>query len=277
MKRVAQESLDQEVPNKVAKSMFNVFAIVYGPITGLFDTWEDVTRVNGHKKGSVYKRFGRRSEAEDWFDASLCLPRYGPNVKEIHVSAVCYDYTQDKDFYAAVAIYFGNNDVRNISLPARVFNTHIDKELCAAIFKKALDMITETPVRIVCDSYSIVYGLNYGLWNWPKRDISAPPTEELRDLQKMVIQRNIEVAWSDGSRTSNMARRAARACCGDQHDRTVETFEKKEKVIRKQQTIDQCVAWILCGKRMGLYKDIRNKIAKIIFKRNYGINEIILF
>lgn len=218
MKRVAEEGgPDQEVSN-------SVFAIVYGPVTGLFDTWEDIKKVNGHKKGAVYKKFFRRSEAEDWFDASLCLPRYGPKVWEIHISAVCYDYTQDKDFYAAVAIYFGLNDVRNICLPANKVAS-IDK-LHTAICKKALDMCTENPVRIVCDSYSIVYGLNYGLWGWPKRDISGPPTEELLELQKEVMRRNIQVVWSDNTKTQNVARDLAMHCCGEQHYKNIKTFKQ---------------------------------------------------
>jgi hypothetical protein len=48
-----------------------------------------------------------------------------------------------------VAVFFDDKDVRNICLPAN-WSINADN-LCAAIFKKVLDMITETPVRIVCD------------------------------------------------------------------------------------------------------------------------------
>lgn len=242
-----------------------VFVTVVGPHPGIYETWDDVKRNNGHRSGSVTRQFTKRAEAQAWYNAAQSLPAYGACL-EVHVSSRAYDVTQERDFYAAVAIWFGPEDPRNFCTQARWATFENQPRLDIAIMQRALELIpvdSFLPVRIVCDSKHIVYGCNYGLWKWPKtRELGEPNAFEIA-IRDTIKQRSIELVWKD---SANMARKQAEAMCMAQYQGKCMTFERKYALTK-------CIVWLGCIRRLWgrsfLCRDLRKIIGKRIYRQAY--------
>lgn len=129
--------------------------------TGLFGTYEEVQNASAHVKGGVYVKFNKKREAREWFNASLQLPRLDLFATEVHISARQYDVSQKRDYYAAVAIYFGPGDPRNFCLQANPCFSH--QNLHLLLFEKMLSMLHTFPVRIISDCKNFVYGIGQNM------------------------------------------------------------------------------------------------------------------
>lgn len=235
-----------------------VYVIVYGPGLGFYKTFDDLKKARGHVKGSVYKRFARADEAITWFESALALPSL-PYAPRVELSVRCYDVTQERDTYAAVSIYYGHGDERNITAQA---NTKTDTlDMYFVLLTRILDNTPEFPIRITCDSYHIVYGINYGLWNWPKHDFCSPPTLGFMNLRDRIKGNGIELIWSD----TTTARKLVESNCEMQYSNEIPSFY----TLWKKACYKQCITWLMCARRLNINKDISKVIGLYLLHQLY--------
>lgn len=218
-----------------ANTRGSVYAVVRGPVMiGLFNDWTAMLKIKADRvaSGAVYAKFDNHAAASAWFEAAQRLPVYGPSARvlEVHVSGRYYDVTQDRDYEGAVAVYFGRGDRRNLRMQAGY------GPLDTTVLRKALDILAAThpvgAVRIISDCYELVYGINYGLWTWPKRTICEPRDAIAKTLRDDVRARGIELVWS---KDRNYARVLATSECESQCYRSKPDFRtvynRKKRVL----------------------------------------------
>ena len=170
----------------------NVFVVLEGVNHGLYTNFEDVKRIDGHKKGHLYKKFARSADAVNWYRSATDLPRYSNPNAIVYLSGCCYDVTQDKDVFAAVCCM--SNRITSFCKPANwLFNSNT---LSYALLEKVLLSIPTDlqKVRLVIDCPQLAFGIKYGLWAYPKMDIMSPPTEQASKLYQRIQQQKMEVA-----------------------------------------------------------------------------------
>lgn len=249
------------------------FVVVEGPKTGIFEAFDDFTA-----SLSVYKQFNNRDAAVDWFERALqCPSLHDPAALEIHTSGRNYDVSQDKDHYAAVAVYFRFDAMRSFCVSA-----NRDAEYASVLdfvaFLKALEIAPPTvPLRIVTDSKRIAYGINYGLREWPKHDLNANTQPVLWER----IEANLALRREEGQvvavtfrREANRAFKQATDCCHQQMNSGARWISPHVRILRSQ-----CDAWSLCALRLGkLPRDLRRMIARYVWRgTDYRTNRKICF
>lgn len=237
------------------------FVVVEGPQTGIFEAYDDFTA-----SLSIYKQFNNCNAALAWFERALQRPSlFNPAALEIHTSGRNYDVSQDKDHYAAVAVYFGRGDARNLCLSA---NRDADyaRVLDFMAFLKALELAPlNVPLRIITDSKRIAYGINYGLREWPKHDLNAntqPVLWERIEANLALRSEERQVVAVDFQRDKNRAFQQATDCCREQMNSGSRWMPPWVRILRTQ-----CDAWSLCAIRMGkLPRDLRRLIARFVWR-----------
>ena len=241
--------------------MDQYFVVVKGPVTGIFASYDEFSKV-----GTVYKKFFKRQKAEAlaWYERSLTLPKIDKNISSltIHTSGRHYDVSQDKDWYAAVAVVFKNDDLNQSFCLSANRNCEQSHELDFVAFIKALEIArTDIPLRMYTDSKRIAFGINYGLKEWPKHDFNAntKPVLWTRIESLMAYRADLgQVISVEYEQKANIAYFQATQLCTNQcHDRSLDPI--------KRITRNQCIMWILCAKKLGILRDIRIFIAKLVW------------
>lgn len=277
MKRVPQEIVPvdflEEIDRIEKRAKYNVqtmetfarrkyFVVVEGPETGIFPAYNSIWKWDGW----VYKQFRNKNDACEWFDRSLRLPSLRDiSACEIHTSGRCSDVTQDKDWYAAVAVYFGPDDKRTFCKQANT-NSYHTEWLPFAAFVDALNVAPiDQPLRIFTDSKRIAYGLNYGLKTWSKHDLDFTfsssiwwqKINELLTHRREEMQQVIAIAYK--KEKTNIAFEMVERCCGLQNRGEIPNFTS---VFIQE----QCRTWMLCAKRITrLNIDVIRKIARLLW------------
>ena len=242
----------------------NLFVVPEGPNHGFYKNFEDIKRFGGHKKGYIYKNFARSADAVQWYRHATNLPRYtNPNMV-IYLSAACYDVIAYMEFFASVCCMSSNMG----SFCKQANPTKDSMTLSFALLRHVLQTIPPhlEKVQLVIDCPRLAYGLKYGLWAYPKKDILSPPNKESEEMYQRIQQQKIEVAHCI---QGNPARKLVEKMCSDQYHNVVLPFYKS--VIR-----DRRLAWIQCGLRLRLPKDLIRLIAQYM-QRQSCINDAPLF
>lgn len=267
MKRVAsfpptEEKQESKIPyidnnNNNNNNFPHIYVVVVEGIKkGFFGSLEDFKNEKAVAFDSIVNYFTSKNEALKWYNRSLCHPVYEIDaVQQIYLAV----HKSDDEGFAAVGAYFGANDPRNFCVQAKCTDSNL---LNVSLFKKVLSLIGEFPIQIICNSKWFVYGVKYGLWDWPKNtDIyDDAPTIELENICNLIKELGIELKVSKYD-IENITKRVVDNNIQNQRRGIIPSF----KGIQKIYLINQCAMWILCAKRMSMCKDIRQKIAKLVF------------
>lgn len=243
-----------------------VFVIVRGKVTGLFKTYKEVTDLGGNDRFSVFKKFNTRSSALSWYNAIIARPIvYRKNAIVIEIAFRHYDVSQERDYGCAVSMYFSDHDKRNFTKPV---NEHFllctKANMDGLLFIEALKHI---PIGreggILTNCKRLAYGINYGLWNWPKHDIvSPPPPGVFLECYKACMDRKIAVDWGEKKAYDSCT---SKCVALSEH----KTSFKKEK---RREAKKEALVWMLCAKRLGIIKDIARLIAQKIRTRSHKLD-----
>ncbi len=141
------------------------YAVAKGNKTGIFTTWvECKNAVNGYKYAK-YRKFNTHEEAQQFLNEN--------NVSEMKDNVDYYVYTDGSchsngklNSTAGIGIYFGINDIRNVSRKLEGKQTNNTAELTAIIDTYKIieqDIIANKNITIVSDSrYAILCATSYG-------------------------------------------------------------------------------------------------------------------
>lgn len=236
----------------------DVFVIVRGKTTGLFKTYQEVVALGGNDRFSVYKKFSSKRDALAWYNASIARPSvYVRNAFVIEIAYRDYDVTQDKDYACAVSMFFKANDKRNFSKPVnpwRLMKTQMDID--CLLFLEALK---HNPTGIITNSKRLAYGINCGLWNWPKHTIVSPPTALFKQCYDLCLEYCVAVDWGEKTAFEQCTSMCVAISCNNVN------FEK----AKKREASKEAFIWMLCAKRLGIIKDIARLIGRMIQTRNF--------
>jgi ribonuclease HI len=170
------------------------YAVAKGKKKGIYTNWNDCKiQVNGFNN-AIYKKFKTREEAETFINSKLSLNSnllsknklVSKNVSNIssenyvesqlqnynftpnyfvYTDGSCYN-NGNKDAKAGIGIFFGINDIRNVSKPIYGKKTNNTAELSAILNTYKIiekDIIIGKNIAIVSDSkYAINCATNYG-------------------------------------------------------------------------------------------------------------------
>lgn len=145
------------------------YAVAAGKNVGIFENWNDCKQSVSGFRGAIYKKFDSKSEAETFIQINQ-TPETIPNM-----------ITDEPDYYvytdgacsnngkasacAGIGIFFGKDDVRNVSHKVVGKQTNNTAELTAIIETYPLiypDLIAGKKIAIVSDSeYAIKCATSY--------------------------------------------------------------------------------------------------------------------
>ena len=151
------------------------YAVAKGHQTGIFNNWNDCKINTDGYKGKLFKKFNTKEEAEK-FILEPPQSKIKKNVLEIENStfeADYYVYTNSsclnngkKNAVAGFGIYFGENDIRNISQKVIGKQSNNTGELGAILHLYDIienDILSGKKIGIVSDSeYAIMCATTYG-------------------------------------------------------------------------------------------------------------------
>ena len=179
----------------------NYYAVALGKEPGIYFSWNDCEQQVKGFKGAKFKKFNNEEDAQH-FIASYS--HYNEINKE-NIGPDYYVYTDGacskngaKDAIAGIGIYFGKDDIRNVSKKIDLKPTNNVAELYAIITACKLiesDLINGKHITIVSDShYAILCATSYGKKNntieWKKE---IPNKELVKTLYDFVVQyKNLE-------------------------------------------------------------------------------------
>lgn len=228
-----------------------VFVIVRGVELGFFKTFDEVKAVGGHDKNSVYKKFRNRQEGVNWYNSCIARPSIfrKQNSINIQIAFLYYDVTQERDYGSAATMYFKEGDKRNFTKPTNMNASHADA--ACLIFLEIFKYNIGSLINVLTNSKRLAYGINYGLWNWPKHDIVSPPTALCEKCYQICIEKNVAIDWYEGralEQCHSMCRRVS-------NDHTL---------FKKYKAIEQALTWMMCAKQLNICKDVARIIGKIV-------------
>jgi len=149
------------------------YAVASGRTIGVFSTWDECNRlVKGYKNAS-YKKFDTKQEAEDFVANNGVEQETSSSIEFIDFEPDYYVYTDGacskngtRVASAGIGIYFGENDLRNVSEKLIGKQTNNLAELTAIVKTHAIirsDLLSGKKVAIVTDSeYAIKCVSTYG-------------------------------------------------------------------------------------------------------------------
>lgn len=186
------------------------YAVASGRNTGIFLTWAECSNSVKGYKNAIYKKFSTREEANKYININTCtniipdvIPDFIPDVIP-DVIPDYYVYTDGAcsnngkiNSSAGIGIFFGTNDVRNVSKKMEGKQTNNTAELTAIMETYNIiknDIIQGKHIMIVSDSsYSIKCVTTYGekccKKNWdidiPNKDLVKNVYEMYKDLKNV--------------------------------------------------------------------------------------------
>jgi ribonuclease HI len=171
----------------------NYYAVAIGKEPGIYFTWKDCEQQVKGVKNAKFKKFNNEEEANQFLTSNnginkeKIVPDY-----YVYTDGAC-SKNGAKDAIAGIGIYFGKDDVRNISKKIDLKPTNNVAELSAIIHACNLiefDLKNGKHITIVSDShYAILCATSYGKKNemigWKKE---IPNKELVHTLYNFVVQ-----------------------------------------------------------------------------------------
>lgn len=173
----------------------NYYAVAIGKEPGIYFTWKDCEQQVKGVKNAKFKKFNNEKEANQFLTSNN-------KINKENIVPDYYVYTDGacskngaKDAIAGIGIYFGKDDIRNISKKIDLKPTNNVAELSAMIHACNLiefDLKNGKHITIVSDShYAILCATSYGKKNktieWKKE---IPNKELVKILYDFVVQYN---------------------------------------------------------------------------------------
>ena len=158
------------------------YAIAKGVNIGIFNTWEECKANTNGYSGAIFKKFAIKKEAENFlldfdignsvFDADYYVYTDGSCINNGKENAI-----------AGIGIYFGENDVRNVSQRVIGKQSNNTGELGAIYHLYDIiesDILSGKKIGIVSDSrYAIICATTYGKKNDDKEWKKDIPNKEI--------------------------------------------------------------------------------------------------
>ena len=150
------------------------YAVANGKQTGIFNTWAECKANTDGFKGARFKKFNTKEEAEKFISEYSCTPKQIiPALQETEFVPDYYVYTDGScsnngrlGAVAGIGIYFGENDVRNVSERIAGKQTNNTAELGAILHVYRIiegDILAGKNIGVVSDSeYAIRCVTSYG-------------------------------------------------------------------------------------------------------------------
>ena len=171
----------------------NYYAVAIGKEPGIYFSWNDCEQQVKGVKNAKFKKFNNEEEAIQFLTSNN-------EINKENIVSDYYVYTDGacskngaKDAIAGIGIYFGKDDIRNISKKIDLKPTNNVAELSAIIHACNLiefDLKNGKQITIVSDShYAILCATSYGKKNemigWKKE---IPNKELVQTLYSFVVQ-----------------------------------------------------------------------------------------
>jgi ribonuclease HI len=189
--RFILENTDTEIENvntsiKKTKTP-SFYAAVNGKNVGIYDSWDECKKI----KGSTFKKFKTKEEAEKYILENT-ITKIGNSIFEpdyyVYTDGACSNNGKENAL-AGIGIYFGENDIRNVSQKVIGKQSNNTAELFAIFHLYDIiknDILSGKKIGIVSDSeYAIKSATTYGKKNdekgW-KKDIPN------KDLVKKIFE-----------------------------------------------------------------------------------------
>ncbi len=185
------------------------YAVANGENIGIFLNWNDCNNSVKGFKNALYKKFDTREEADNFIkinnkinDDTITIKTQKENVVEfnpdyyVYTDGACSNNGKDNAL-AGIGIFFGVDDIRNISKKIEGKQTNNAAELSAIIETYSIietDVINGKKIAIVTDSeYAIKCVSSYGekccknSWNKdiPNKDLVKTAYEMYKDKQNI--------------------------------------------------------------------------------------------
>ena len=143
------------------------YAVANGRTIGIFSTWDECnTSVKGYKH-AIYKKFNTQEEAEQFIESNHQTEEFIDFQPDYYVytDGACLNNGK-QDASAGIGIFFGIDDVRNVSKKIEGKQTNNAAELCAIIEAYSIienDIANGKKIAVVSDSeYAIKCVSSYG-------------------------------------------------------------------------------------------------------------------
>jgi len=146
------------------------YAVANGKSIGIFLNWSDCSNSVKGYKNAIYKKFDTKEEAEEFIKLNKITIENKPDTffepdYYVYTDGACYNNGKENAL-AGIGIFFGINDVRNLSQKIKGKQTNNIAELSAIIETYSIienDIINGKKITIVTDSeYAIKCVSTYG-------------------------------------------------------------------------------------------------------------------
>jgi ribonuclease HI len=149
--------------------MTNFYAVKKGNKIGVFKTWDECKLHTNGYKGAIFKKFNSQREAEDFISDNSKISRVNNSEFEpdyyVYTDGSCSNNGMEGAI-AGIGIYFGENDIRNVSQTISGKQTNNTAELGAILHLYDIiekDILQGKKIGIVSDSeYAIRCVTTYG-------------------------------------------------------------------------------------------------------------------
>lgn len=164
------------------------YAVANGKSVGIFTNWNDCKNsVHGHR-GAIYKKFDKKEDADAFIalhnnkscgiTTNEIIPKCDKFIPDYYVytDGACSNNGR-RNSVAGIGIYFGANDVRNVSLALEGKHTNNTAELLAIIHTYSIIendlLVAHNNICIVTDSEYVIkcvttYGDKCHKKHWPQ-------------------------------------------------------------------------------------------------------------